>query len=430
MPKKISVSPNGDRFIDENGRPFFYLGDTVWSVFTHTTEEEWVEYLEYRAAQGYNVVQINILPQHDASGPGLGQKPFAVKTDGTYDFSRFDEPYFARVDRMLEAAVSRGFVPALVVLWCDYVPETWLSAIKTGHVMPRENVEPYVEYISRRFARFNPMYLVAGDTSDADLSNPASWWYYETALKTIKKHDPSALTTVHIWGPRSLKYDLPSSFLDSELIDFFMYQSGHGFEWWSNPYELPRFFDAAKKSKPIVNGEPCYEGIGHSHGRHSAHSVRRAVWMSLLSGASAGVTYGAHGIWSWHHAISDFANWGPNHFKTPFDWRTALRFPGAWDVAYARRLFDTYGLFDLSPVDEVKIETDEIRMAACENAFAIYMSYPSHVSIARDLTGYDCTVIDLSNTTRVHSAAMQYVSGETRIGMPEFNSDALIIGVR
>jgi hypothetical protein len=34
MPKRILVDASGTRFCDESGRPFFYLADTVWSVFT------------------------------------------------------------------------------------------------------------------------------------------------------------------------------------------------------------------------------------------------------------------------------------------------------------------------------------------------------------------------------------------------------------
>ena len=35
------------------------------------------------------------------------------------------------------------------------------------------------------------------------------------------------------------------------------------------------------------------------YGRVEARDIRKAAWSSLLSGACAGVTYGAHGIWNW-----------------------------------------------------------------------------------------------------------------------------------
>ena len=429
MPGRIRVSESGDHFVDESGKPFFYLGDTVWSVFTHTLEEDWLEYLRYRSRQGYNVLQINILPQHDASGPGLGHSPFARGSDGSYDFTSFDESYFERAERMLESAVSFGFVPALVLLWCDYVPGTWLSKIKTGHVMPASAVSPYVEYAAKRFARFKPIYLVAGDTADSDLQIDEAWSHYETALETVKRVDPDALATLHLWGPKNQQYDLPRRFLDCEHVDFFMYQSGHGFDWIANPYSLPGYFSAAGRRRPIVNGEPCYEGIGHDRGRHDRRSVRRAVWLSLLSGAQAGVTYGAHGVWSWHEESAGFESWGGGDFKVPFRWRDALRFPGAWDVAAARWLFERFDLFDLKPAGLSAGPVEDSAVAIGGNACLIYTAYPFPVEIERDLSGYEWVVVDPERPGELVRPAVHYEKDRTYFEMPHFNSDVLFIGI-
>ncbi len=429
MPGRIRVSESGEHFVDESGKPFFYLGDTVWSVFTHTREEEWLEYLRYRSRQGYNVVQINILPQHDASGPGLGHSPFARGSDGSYDFTSFDESYFERAERMLEAAVSFGFVPALVLLWCDYVPGTWLSKIKTGHVMPASAVAPYVEFAAKRFARFNPIYLIAGDTADTDLQIDEAWSHYETALETVKRVDPDALATLHLWGPKTQRYELPRRFLDCEHVDFFMYQSGHGFDWVSNPYSLPGHFSDAGRRRPIVNGEPCYEGIGHDRGRHDRRSVRRAVWLSLLSGAQAGVTYGAHGVWSWHEESARFESWGGGNFKMPFRWHEALRFPGAWDVAAARWLFERFDLFDLKPAGLSAGPVEDSAVAIGANACLIYIAYPFPVQVERDLSGYEWIVIDPERPGEIVRPAVHYEKDRTYFEMPHFNSDALFIGI-
>jgi hypothetical protein len=382
------------------------------------------------ACSRYNVVQINILPQHDASGPGIASPPFEQNADGTYDFRAPREEYFGRAERMLQQAVARGMVPALVVLWSDYVPDTWLSQLKPGHVIPQEDVEGYVEYAASRFRRFNPIYLVAGDTADKDLHVDSAWMHYAIALETIRRVDPQALKTLHIWGPPSSAYDLPDRFLTSELIDFFMYQSGHGFDWRSNPYALPRYFDAAPVRKPVLNGEPCYEGIGHTYGRHDARSVRRSVWLSLLSGADAGITYGAHGVWCWHSERSEFRSWGENTFMTPFEWRTALRFPGAWDVAYARWGFEQFGLSGLRPADTIASGTDEARIAENDRACVLYASFAMRISVSADLSGYDFTMINLSDTSQTARPRIEVGGGTSTIAMPGFNSDVLLVGVR
>ena len=75
----------------KDGKPFFYLADTCWSAFTNIRENDWHYYLQYRKRQGYNVLQINILPQWDASGTDLNYVPYALKEDGGYDFTKINE---------------------------------------------------------------------------------------------------------------------------------------------------------------------------------------------------------------------------------------------------------------------------------------------------------------------------------------------------
>ena len=58
--------PSGG-FATANGKPFFWLADTCWSAFTNISDDDWQEYLDLRARQGFNVLQINALPQWDLS---------------------------------------------------------------------------------------------------------------------------------------------------------------------------------------------------------------------------------------------------------------------------------------------------------------------------------------------------------------------------
>lgn len=45
-----------------DGKPFFYLADTCWLAFSNCSESDFDAYLSYREAQGFNVVQISVLP--------------------------------------------------------------------------------------------------------------------------------------------------------------------------------------------------------------------------------------------------------------------------------------------------------------------------------------------------------------------------------
>ncbi|MEK7676371.1 MAG: DUF4038 domain-containing protein, partial [Verrucomicrobiota bacterium] len=54
---KLKVSANGRYFVDQGGKPFFYLGDTCWLLFQRPNREELDEYLKDRAAKGFTVIQ-------------------------------------------------------------------------------------------------------------------------------------------------------------------------------------------------------------------------------------------------------------------------------------------------------------------------------------------------------------------------------------
>src|SRR5437660_12534445 len=46
---KLKASPNGRYFVDQDGKPFFYLGDTCWLLFQRLNRKEVDEYLKDRA---------------------------------------------------------------------------------------------------------------------------------------------------------------------------------------------------------------------------------------------------------------------------------------------------------------------------------------------------------------------------------------------
>jgi len=420
---KIRVSDTKDYFVCE-GKPFFYLADTVWSAFTNTTLEEWEEYLVYRKAQDFNTLQINILPQWDKSQSDTDTiPPFILKDDGEYDFFKPNEAYFKKAQTMLGMAVEKGFVPALVVLWCNYVPDTWASQLLKKNIMPFEAVRPYCEYIVNAFSKYDPIYMICGDT---DFQNEYAYGYYLEALNVIKEISPESVTTMHLGGNRS---DLPEKFIQSPKLDFYMYQSGHGGDVQNDVYKLSEDFLKMSVKRPIVNGEPCYEGHGNCYGRFKEYDIRKATWQSLLTGSKAGVTYGAHGVWSWHKPGKHFP--GEGFSGTPYDWRTALRFEGAWDVSFAKWIFEEYDLFNIVPLDIVVNKPQEARVSASPDGrkLVIYTYNPHDLEVKADLNGYNWTLISLDK--RFFAKPEILKGNETSIiRIPQFNSDVLLIGIK
>jgi hypothetical protein len=422
MINNISIKNN---YFKREGKGFFYLADTIWSAFTNTSLEEWEEYLDYRKMQGFNSLQINILPQWDRSFPDLNIHPFKVKEDGTYDFSVINEEYFVRAEKMTSMAVEKGFVPALVILWCNYVKGTWASRLRPQDIMPLEQVEPFTRYIGEVFGKFNPIFLISGDTNfEEDVAKD----YYMKALKTIKGLYPNCLTTMHLGGEFTA---LPEEFIREKALDFYMYQSGHGVVNPGMAYKMALEFNNKSVGRPTVNGEPCYEGhnYGNQYGRFNEFDIRKAIWQSLLSGAHAGVTYGAHGIWSWHTNSSSFASAGFS--GKPYTWREALQLKGSWDSGYSKWIFENYDLFELEARDALLNKTEEIRMAVTkdENKVVIYLPYNDEVKINMDLSKYNFTMLELAQK-HVAKPSVRIEDGITVIERHNFNSDVLYIGLK
>lgn len=370
--------------------------------------------------QGYNVLQIDILPQWDSSESEIDIKPFKTDSEGNYDFHNINTEYFLRAEKMVSMAVEKGFVPALVILWCNYVKDTWASK-SLKNIMPLDFVKPFTEYVGKLFGKYNPIFIVSGDT---DFKTEIAKEYYMISLKTIKEICPNSLTTMHLGGGLT---ELPQEYINSKELDFYMYQSSHGIESQDNAYKMALDFKNKSVKRPILNGEPCYEGHGHGgkYARFNWFEVRRALWQSLISGATAGITYGAHGIWSFHKKGKDFGS--VSYSSMPFDWRTALKFEGAWDYSYAKHIFEIYDLFDIEAI--ILNESKEIRMATTDNfdKLAIYIPYSTEVKVNMDLSNYNLTLINLENRNLI-TPSITIKDGVTFIDMCEFNGDTLFIG--
>lgn len=421
--KKLEIAVTKDRFL-YNGKPFFYLADTAWTALYNPDFEEWEEYLEYRSMQGFNALQMSILTLLEGGSPDTGLYPFKFN-QGKFDFYSINEEYFKRAQIILNMALEKGFIPVLVVLWANYVRGTSMSDNDPANVMPLDVVKPYTEYLVKMFSNYNPIYMISGDTN---FSSEQSALYYMSALEVIKSLCPNALTTLHLSAGLS---QLPEDIFNSNLYDFYLYQSGHNLENQECSYKLAKAFYEKPIKRPAINGEPCYEGhyFGGEYGRYNEFNVRKAIWQSLLSGAKAGVTYGAHGIWCWYKDGKEFSNESYGGKSMP--WRTALKFKGAWEATFAKWVFETYNLFDLEPKDAILNETQEIRMSVSSDSskVVIYVPYNTDIKVNIDLSGYDWILINLSD--KIYAKPTVIVGDfSSVIKMYDFNSDVLIIGIR
>ena len=267
--------------------------------------------------------------------------------------------------------------------------------------MPFAAVKPFATFVARRFKRFNPIFFISGDTH---FESPEEAPYYMAALhRGAQGLSRTHCITMHLqsaWRPAPRLSWMPSTSTCTN--------PGTARRISTSPTPLPRSSAAYPVKRPIVNSEPPYEGHGRigERTRFNAFDIRKATWQSLLSGAKMGITYGAHGVWSFHKRGMNFLN--AHRSFEPFDWDEALYMDGAWDVAFAKHLFETYNLFAMNSVATraQRGSGDSRRRHRHLSTIAIYSPYAFELELDLDLTGYHCMMFDLASR-RVMNPAVQ-----------------------
>lgn len=337
-PGQLSVSEDG-RYLVEDGKPFFYLGDTAWELFHRLTFEEADRYLTDRAAKGFNVVQAVALAELDGLRTPNAYGHVPLKDDDPAVPLTRPGPandYWDHVDAVIDRAAELGMHTALLPTWGD----KWNLLWGVGPVVfTPENAEQYGRWIGERY-RDRPIIWVLG--GDRSIDEPGHAEVIHAMARGLEAaHGGRQLMTYHPRGGFSSAED----FHEAAWLDFNMAQSGH-----HRPHtpgaDFARRNAAREPRKPTLDGEPCYEDHPHKGAvwdtRHEPGAylpwfdeadVRHAGYTSVLSGA-CGHTYGDHNLWQF---------WAPGRepisiARTP--WTEALGHPGARQMGYLKRLFE------------------------------------------------------------------------------------------
>jgi len=324
-----------------DGRQRFLLADTVWSALSDATDDEWAYYLDRRARQGFNGALISVLPiLHDRSAKEGGLAPFdedLVRAEGVW---RFNDGFFRRLRERLDMAERYGIVLGLVLLWVNYVEDTWGAERTPGFVMPGGARDEYLHSLAEVVRDGECLLVVSGDAAFTSVAEVNS---YRDFSEAVRAKWPKSLLTFHSAPTATIPVELQA------LADALVFQSGHHGETPKCARELAARYRSIAGNRPVMNAEPAYEAhrVGGGVGRFGRATVRRRIWESVVGGASAGVTYGAHGLWSWHRGNEPFSS---NHFSgAPLDWRQALLLPGSDDAATCRAIMEGVGAYRLDP---------------------------------------------------------------------------------
>lgn len=385
-----------NRYFEKDGKPSFYLADTCWSAFTNITMSDWKYYLKKRKEQGFNTLQINTMPQWDrsVSETTYNKYPFEVE-DNYFKLDLFDKEYFEKASEMVKVAVEMGFTPALVILWCNYIEGTWAANFNKTPLFNKKDVEKYSQIVVDYFDQYNPIYIISGDT---DFLNQSANEHYELSLNKVAELSPNTLKVLHI---RGRDFEIPDKLRLNENLSFYYFQSGHNSSNMDMPYKLAIDFYNMEPKKPSLNSEPCYEFMGYSrglYGRFTRQDVRIAAWQSVFAGATSGVTYGAHGIWSWHEHDAKFGVGLGESFIAPMCWRNAIEFEGAEDYGYLKQFVEDRNLFEATPSNNLINDIPQIRELEIDTHVLMYVPISYRLKVKGKYKSIKYIDLEMKNT--------------------------------
>jgi hypothetical protein len=351
----LRLSASGTHFEHTDGTPFFFLADTVWSGPALSTAAEWREYLADRQKKGFTAIQFNaICPWRAAPTDREGRTAYRVEGGRLIP----NEDYFRQLDDRIQAIYEAGLLAVPVLAWAHRKGDA-------GVDLSEQQILTLVNYQLERYARYPCLFILAGDARY--LGEEAQKW--RRIGRAAFRHRKDLLVTTH---PTGMNFPW-QAWRDEQWLNVWGYQSGHGddaktWQWLHSgpPAEAGR--QAERIHRPLLNLEPPYEGHNGYHSRkpHSADNVRRAVYWSLLIAPPAGVTYGAHGLWSWQIEKNREPLAHPGTGIAP-TWREALAYPGATQMGYVRRFFEDLPWTELRPAPDLveQSATDPALFAAC-----------------------------------------------------------------
>ena len=395
----IKTEPGKSYFMYADGTPFFYLGDTHWTLaieeidgygsvetqkvagitkeladqYGITSQFDYI--MNYRAEQGYTVIQSQPLYWWDVNDQIWFQD--GAQNIFTLGVNDFMVEKFRQYDRYFQIIADYGFVHSNTQFG---YPTTLMSAYFAGKITD-EQLEKLCRYWVARYSAYPVMWATTqegdndyygvdrGDCAATPETNP---WL--KVIEYVHKYDayghPSSCHQEH-WSFTSVnnsnfgqldshtwyasQYNTPlNSSINWELMR----------EYWNNP-----------GSKPVVNYEGRYD-----HFWTGTEGSRAQGWIAYMNG-QVGYGYGVQPIWSifWaQNGITDFTGKDESgEFKMDANWLEGLYADAGKQVGYIKRFLSEYEWWKLVPCFDNSYFYDpgSCKYSVCHIGNELYLGY-------------------------------------------------------
>lgn len=374
----LGVSESG-RHITLRGKPFFWLGDTVWLLAQVPSSDELELYLRTRAEQGFTVIQLTAvmgeervwgttratsrddLPFNEADPARPAVTPGAAPSDPVqYD-------YWDHLDHVLERIHFYQMRPALVIYFVGWRGEGY-------RFLAPKNAYHYGRFLGERY-RGKPeiIWILGGDNTPDNADKKAVWNLAAKGITeglTGSEDYSKVLLTYHINGGASSS----QIWHDTPWLDFNMAQT------WSDYHAIyPAVLRDYNRApvKPCGLGEGAYED-GPQYPTKPIDGLvirKQAAWSYFAGGYH---TYGNGNVWHFDTCKPELTQ----------HWIEALRSNGAETLANLKRFLHEIDFAkhvpDQSLIAEGQGEGKNLNVAlrsASGDGIAVYLSGPGTIQL-------------------------------------------------
>jgi hypothetical protein len=290
----VKVSENGRYFVDQNGKPVFWLGTTQWQIFREYTLEEARMILENVENKGFAFVQAMLMGVGDGTQPNVyGEKPWIDNDPLTPN-----EAYFKNVDSVIQIARENNVVFSVTLYHQRY-----------RKCITLRNARAWAKWLAQRYK----------DVPNIVWSmTPEARQEFVPILRELAAGLHEADRGYHLitFKPDPAPYS--SSFVhDESWLDFNSMQTWNGvkliYPMVTKDYNL-------KPVKPVLMAEGAYEA-GSEYGFDVTPLwIRRQAYYSYLAGG--------------HHTYGHNDSW-----RVLPTWTKALDAPGAFQIGVLKKIF-------------------------------------------------------------------------------------------
>jgi hypothetical protein len=312
------LTPHEHYFV-RHGEPFFWLGDTAWTIANLYTPAEAEEYLEHRARQGFSIINVMMV---FTGGPGV--KPIAEDVGGNLPFLNWNpetpnEAFFKNIDRVLAAAERKNLI--LAIMPCGGSSGAF---VKKQRIFTEANVRVYGRWLGKRYKSTPNLIWVNG----FDLKSSEYPEITRGLAAGLQEGDGGEhLITFHPGGGNSSSY-----FHTEQWLSYNTIQTWSDY-WRIHPLVLADY--CRLPVKPVVLAEGAYEeGPEYPSRPITPLVVRKQAWWAFLAGGFH--TYGHNDMWR----------------KNP-TWRGSLDSPGARQMGILKQVLAPRTWWTLTPDQSV-----------------------------------------------------------------------------